>query len=286
MLKYEPLFEIRSAMSQSEIFHKVADRVIPLVADHPHGWKMNRHFHPEREVDRWCPCCLLKYQITVLCCGVCESCATAWVLSIVSKSMRDRVMANGRSWPRWMRWEISPFGPALSRDGKRRKRGLRDGEGEEGYQPDTLSLAGVPNRMFGSAFHVNDRAHLVVAFLNRESTQGANDRGTFGSVPAPAAEDLVYAVDVARVDRRRLLDRVAVANDEWEASVLAARQAPIDDLAEWMRMDALSNDAWRKLQAASQALASAIGMVEPLSDMTAMGYSTESEEERNFQWFL
>ena len=45
--------------------------------------------------------------------------------------------------------------------------------------------------MYGSAFLVNDNAHLAVAILNRESIQEANDPGTFGSVPAPAAEDLV-----------------------------------------------------------------------------------------------
>ena len=133
MPKYEPLFVVRSDMSHMDIFHDVAGKVIPLVTDHPHGWRMDRHFHPVRKLDRWCPCCLAKCEVTIVVCGVCESCVTAWRLSIVSRYMRDCVMAHGRSKPRW-RQECS--------DEERRvlgwkggTGGLRDGKGEAGYEP-------------------------------------------------------------------------------------------------------------------------------------------------------
>ena len=105
---YEPLFVVREALSHKDIFYDIAGKVIPLVTEHPWGWLTDRHFHPDRRLDFWCPCCQAKYELVYELKPSCNLCVAAWRLSAVSKYMRDSLMAHGRSkhssLQEWLDW--------------------------------------------------------------------------------------------------------------------------------------------------------------------------------------
>ena len=114
--KYLPLFEVREAMSHTEVFDRIASVVVRFVCDHDaHDWTMDRHYNYKKCLLGTCRCCFAQSVLNVPLPqneDACERCADAWRLSTVSRFLRYVAIEHGKAQPRWWIW--SPMSLPLS----------------------------------------------------------------------------------------------------------------------------------------------------------------------------